>query len=51
MPEISRFFGKIIAMYYNDHGPAHYHVRYGQQKTYSVSTSLTSSKESYRLEY
>ena len=32
MPEISRFFGKIIAMYYNDHGPAHYHVRYGQQK-------------------
>jgi hypothetical protein len=32
MPEISRFFCIIIAMYYNDHGPAHFHVRYGQQK-------------------
>jgi len=32
MPEISRFFGIIIAMYYNDHSPPHFHVRYGQQK-------------------
>ena len=32
MPEISRFFGIIIAMYYNDHPPPHFHVRYGQQK-------------------
>lgn len=32
MPEISRFFGMIIAMYYDDHTPPHFHVRYGEQK-------------------
>ncbi len=32
MPEISRFFGIVITMYYNDHPPPHFHVRYGQQK-------------------
>ncbi len=32
MPEISRFFGMVIAMYYNDHAPPHFHVRYGNQK-------------------
>ncbi len=28
MPEISRFFGIIIAMYYNDHAPPHFHAKY-----------------------
>ena len=32
MPEISRFFGIIITMNYNDHPPAHFHARYGDQK-------------------
>ncbi|WP_017325470.1 DUF4160 domain-containing protein [Synechococcus sp. PCC 7336] len=32
MPEISRFLGIIITMYYNDHPPSHFHVRYNQQK-------------------
>jgi hypothetical protein len=32
MPEISRFFGIVIAMYYNDHEPPHFHARYGSQK-------------------
>ena len=32
MPEISRFFGMVIAMFYNDHAPPHFHVRYGKQK-------------------
>jgi hypothetical protein len=32
MPEISRFFGMVIAIYYNDHAPPHFHVRYGDQK-------------------
>lgn len=31
MPEISRFFGTIIAIYYNDHPPPHFHVRHGEQ--------------------
>jgi hypothetical protein len=30
MPEISRFFGIVIAIYYNDHMPAHFHARYGE---------------------
>jgi hypothetical protein len=29
MPELSRFLGIVIAMYYNDHGPAHFHAIYG----------------------
>ena len=29
MPEISRFLGIIIAMYYNDPTPVHFHARYG----------------------
>ncbi len=29
MPEVSRFFGIIIAMYYNDHTPPHFHAKYG----------------------
>ncbi len=32
MPEISRFFGIIITMYYNDHGSPHFHARYGEHK-------------------
>jgi hypothetical protein len=32
MPEISRFFGMIIAMFYDDHAPPHFHVRYGDQR-------------------
>ena len=32
MPEISRFFGIIVAMYYNDHEPPHFHARYGSQR-------------------
>lgn len=32
MPEISRFLGIIITMYYNDHPPPHFHVRYNQEK-------------------
>jgi len=29
MPEISRFFGIIIRMYFNDHVPPHFHADYG----------------------
>jgi len=28
MPEISRFFGIIITMYFNEHNPPYFHVRY-----------------------
>ena len=32
MPEISRFFGIIIAMFYEDHQPPHFHARYGEHQ-------------------
>jgi len=41
VPEISRFFGIIILMYYNDHPPPHFHVRYGGQKALVGIESLT----------
>lgn len=28
MPEISRFLGIVISMYFDDHNPPHFHVRY-----------------------
>jgi len=32
MPEISRFFGIIIRMYFNDHAPPHFHAHYGEHQ-------------------
>ena len=32
MPEIGRFFGIVITMFYNDHNPPHFHARYGHQR-------------------
>lgn len=29
MPTISRFYGLIIRMFYNDHAPPHFHAAYG----------------------
>jgi hypothetical protein len=41
MPEISRFFGIVIAMFYNDHQPPHFHVRYGSQRAIISVENLT----------
>jgi hypothetical protein len=41
MPEISRFFGIVIAMYYSDHAPPHFHVRYGEQKAIIAIETLS----------
>lgn len=30
MPEISRFFGIVIKMFYADHRPPHFHAQYGE---------------------
>jgi hypothetical protein len=30
MPELSRFLGIVIAMYYRDHAPPHFHAVYGE---------------------
>lgn len=39
MPQISRFYGIIIAMYHNDHAPPHFHVHYaGKEAAFRVAT-------------
>ena len=37
MPEISRFLGIVIAMYYRDHAPPHFHAVYGE---YEVTVAI-----------
>src|SRR3990172_3852204 len=37
MPEISRFFGIVIAMFFDDHNPPHFHARYG---SYSITIKI-----------
>ncbi len=32
MPEISRFFGIVVTMFYNDHLPPHFHLRYAENR-------------------
>lgn len=41
MPEISRFFGIVITMYYDEHNPPHFHARYGSdQAAIEISTLM-----------
>lgn len=32
MPELSRFLGIVIYMYFNDHNPPHFHAEYNEFK-------------------
>jgi hypothetical protein len=32
MPEISRFYGIVIRMYFGDHHPPHFHASYGEHE-------------------
>ena len=32
MPELSRFLGIVIGMFYNEHGVAHFHAVYGEHE-------------------
>jgi hypothetical protein len=32
MPEISRFYGITVKMYYGDHAPPHFHAEYGEDE-------------------
>ena len=32
MPEVSRFYGIIIRMFYKDHNPPHFHVIYQENE-------------------
>ena len=39
MPEICRFFGIVILMYYRDHPPPHFHARHGDHEAkFAINT-------------
>ncbi|MBK1695165.1 hypothetical protein CKO09_10495 [Chromatium weissei] len=40
MPEISRFLGIVIYMYFNEHNPPHFHAEYNEHKASILITSL-----------
>ncbi|MFW5856472.1 MAG: DUF4160 domain-containing protein, partial [Planctomycetota bacterium] len=33
MPEISRFYGIVIALFFGDHNPPHFHARFFTRAT------------------
>lgn len=39
MPEITRFYGIIIKMFFNEHNPPHFHAVYGEYNgTFDLNT-------------
>lgn len=49
MPELSRFFGIVIFMNYNDHEPPHFHARYQEQEvTIQIETGMIEGRMSKR---
>jgi hypothetical protein len=41
MPELSRFLGIVIGMFYREHGVAHFHAVYGE---YEMSVEVESGR-------
>lgn len=45
MPEISRFLGIVVRMYYRDHAPPHFHAEYGDYEiTVEIDTGIVVGK-------
>jgi hypothetical protein len=41
VPEISRFFGIVIKLFFQDHNPPHFHAEYGEQAALIDIRTLT----------
>jgi hypothetical protein len=52
MPELSRFYGIIIRMFYGDHAPPHFHAAYqGDEIKVNINTlEVTEGKMSRRAQ-
>ena len=49
MPTISRFYGIVVYMNYNDHAPPHFHARYQDQEvTVDIQTGQVTGTMSRR---
>jgi hypothetical protein len=45
MPIISRFFGILIAMYWDDHYPPHFHAKYNEYEiTVEIQSGIVEGK-------
>lgn len=45
MPEISRFLGILIYMYYREHAPPHFHAEYGEfEITVEIESGVVSGR-------
>ena len=40
MPEVSRFYGLVIKIFYDDHNPPHFHVEYGEYEVLVAINTL-----------
>jgi hypothetical protein len=49
MPEISRFFGIVIRMYFDDHNPPHIHAFYAGNEAKSESSRSRFSRARFRI--
>ena len=41
MPELSRFYGIVIRMFFNDHAPPHFHAYYGSDEALFTIENLS----------
>ncbi len=41
MPEICRFYGIVIAMFFDEHNPPHFHAKYGKDRAAFDVQTLT----------
>jgi len=49
MPEISRFFGIVIKMFFHDHNPLHFHAEYsGDVVALSIFATYRCFRGAYR---
>jgi len=45
MPELSRFLGIVIYMYFREHAPAHFHAEYGDYEiTVEIESGLVTGR-------
>ena len=45
MPELSRFLGIVIGMFYREHGPPHFHAVYGEYEvTIEIETGVVTGR-------
>jgi hypothetical protein len=40
MPEICRFLGIVITMYFDEHNPPHFHIRYNEYRAVMAIANL-----------